>query len=353
MREPNEIDFWRGFALAMIFVSHIPKLYFESFTLRHYSLSDSAELFVFLAGWGLQYLADRYRGMTGIGPLVGRLYGRALTLYVAQIAVTSVAIAMLAYASVRWAAPDILVWNNVAPAFDDPVRANVAIATLTYHLNYFDILPLYVVLMAAAPLVVVIHRAVPVLLLPLSLAIYVAALLTQANLPSWPAGTWYFNPLSWQLVFVMGFVLADERGLGALVRRHHAILRRLAIPVVMTGMAFALGLVVPPDGHAYLFDKTFEGPVRLAHHLAIVALFAGSFWIVRAALPPVAAYFALLGRNSLHVFCAGSLFSLGGQLWLRFNESEPLDDGLLIVAGLAAMGAVAWLAAWRRSPAPA
>ena len=54
MREPNEIDFWRGFALATIFINHIPGIYFERFTFRNVSISDSAELFVFLAGWSLR-----------------------------------------------------------------------------------------------------------------------------------------------------------------------------------------------------------------------------------------------------------------------------------------------------------
>ena len=46
MRAPNEIDFWRGFALVTIFINHIPGIYFERFTFRNVSLSDSAELFV-------------------------------------------------------------------------------------------------------------------------------------------------------------------------------------------------------------------------------------------------------------------------------------------------------------------
>ena len=50
-REANAVDFWRGFALVSIFVNHIPGIYYERFTHRNLSFSDSAELFVFLAGW--------------------------------------------------------------------------------------------------------------------------------------------------------------------------------------------------------------------------------------------------------------------------------------------------------------
>ena len=49
-RPPNEIDFWRGFALIAIFINHVPGIFFERFTHRNFGFSDSAELFVLLAG---------------------------------------------------------------------------------------------------------------------------------------------------------------------------------------------------------------------------------------------------------------------------------------------------------------
>lgn len=51
-RAANAIDFWRGFALVTIFINHIPGNFYERFTHRNIGVSDSAELFVFLAGWG-------------------------------------------------------------------------------------------------------------------------------------------------------------------------------------------------------------------------------------------------------------------------------------------------------------
>ena len=53
-REPNAVDFWRGFALITIFIDHIPGLIYERYTLVNYSISDAADLFVFLAGWSLR-----------------------------------------------------------------------------------------------------------------------------------------------------------------------------------------------------------------------------------------------------------------------------------------------------------
>ena len=58
-RPPNEIDFWRGYALVVIFLNHIPGIWFENYTHKNFGFSDSAELFVLLAGWSLRSMVDR------------------------------------------------------------------------------------------------------------------------------------------------------------------------------------------------------------------------------------------------------------------------------------------------------
>ena len=64
-RQPNAVDFWRGFALITIFIDHIPGLVYAKYTLVNFSISDAADLFVFLAGWSLRLMADG-GGRTGI-----------------------------------------------------------------------------------------------------------------------------------------------------------------------------------------------------------------------------------------------------------------------------------------------
>ena len=62
------------------------------------------------------------------------------------------AIALLAAASILFDAPFLLDWHNASAVFTDPVRAHVGLVALTHQLGYFNILPLYVVLMFIAPL---------------------------------------------------------------------------------------------------------------------------------------------------------------------------------------------------------
>ena len=59
VRQANPVDFWRGLALIAIFINHIPGIYYSQFTHAAYSISDSADLFVFLAGWALRLWSAR------------------------------------------------------------------------------------------------------------------------------------------------------------------------------------------------------------------------------------------------------------------------------------------------------
>ena len=66
--------------------------------------------------------------------------------------------------------PLLLEWHNAAAIFYNPVDAHIGLAILSHQLGYFDILPLYVVLMVIAPVIATIHRFAPNWLLPLSLS---------------------------------------------------------------------------------------------------------------------------------------------------------------------------------------
>jgi len=354
MRAPNEIDFWRGFALVTIFINHIPGIYFERFTFRNVSLSDSAELFVFLAGWAMRKLIDGPGRALPAKWLILRLETRAFQVYVAQMVVTELAIAMLAAAALCLDAPFLLDWLNASAVFNDPVKAHIGLVLLTQQLGYFNILPLYVVLIFIAPAVALLHRHAAALLLLASLAIYAGALVFGVNLPTWPVeGTWFLDPLAWQLIYVLGFLLAGEDGIGGFARRRRAILRWLALPVVTLGAVVGMTLISPDPVYLpepklfFTFDKTFLSPARLIHSLALTAIFAGTFNIIGAWIPRLSAFLCLLGRNSLSVFCALSLLSLSGQIFRFVYGGQFASDAFIVILGVLLLGFIAWVAEWR------
>ena len=354
LRQVNAVDFWRGYALIAIFVNHIPQNFYERFTHKNFSLSDSAELFVFLAGWSLRHVVGRPEDPRPTADLLHRLFGRAVTLYVAQMAIALIAIAMLAAAALLLNNPLFLEWHNSAAFFYDPVRAHIGLVLLSHQLGYFDILPLYVVLMMLAPGVALLHRYAPAFLLPISVSIYLASLVFGLTVPTWPVqGQWFFNPLCWQLVFVLGFSFSRDRGPGGWVKKNIAWLRIAALPIVV-GLAlmgyFKLWwdpTAVPPPRLFFIIGKTFITPIRLIQFLSFIAVFSIAYPYIVRFLPNVVAYLSRLGRNSLPVFCVGSLMSLAGQIVRFAYGGGILVDTLLVSAGVVILGLVAWLSEWR------
>ena len=352
LRSVNSVDFWRGVALASIYVNHIPGFFYERFTHRNIGISDSAELFVFLAGWSARGLAGR-RDTLSMKNMMLRVGARGVQLYAAQILITMIAIALIGAAALFWQNPLLLEWHNAAAVFQDPVPTHVGLVLLSHQLGFFDILPLYVVLMFAAVGLAAVNRLAPKLVLPISLGIYLAAHVYRLNVPTWPVeGEWMFNPFCWQLIFVTGFVLAGDTAQNW-TSRHSGALR------ILGGIGAAIGLAivvfklwpdplnVPEPVLLFVVDKSYLSPMRLLHAVALVALFAGAFAHLAGWMPRLAAYFCLLGRNSLYVFCVGSLLSLLGQLArFRFGGSLATDTAVLVV-GLVLLGFTGWLSELR------
>ena len=353
-RQANAIDFWRGFALVSIFINHIPGVYYERLTHRNLSISDSAELFVFLAGWSLGLLVGSGREPVTAPRLVARLGARALTIYAAQILISSLALAMLAAAAYAFDNPLVLEWHNAAAVFQDPALAHIGLVLLTHQLGYFDILPLYVVLMVGAPLIALIDRFARPLLVPLSLTLYLSSLIVPFTAPTWPVpGQWFFNPFSWQAIFVLGFALSRENGLGGIVRRNIGLIRIVALPIVLvTAMLvwfnwFPDPTLLPEPKLLFLNGKSFLTPMRLIQFLALAAVFSASYAYFAPWVPWLTEFLSSMGCNSLNVFCVASLLSLVGQIARYLYTGSLLADTIVVVGGIGLLWLTAWVSEWR------
>jgi hypothetical protein len=361
LRPPNAVDFWRGFALATIFINHIPGIFYSRFTHAKLSLSDSAEIFVFLAGWALRYTTRSREGQPIY--LALRLGGRAIQLYAAHVVITMIAIAMLAASATLLSNPQMLEWHHAGALFQDPVPAHLGLSLLTFQLDFFNILPLYVVLMIAAPMFAGIDRYSPYVLLLLSVALYLVTLSTPIAIPTWPVeGQWFFNPLAWQLVFVLGFVLAREDGAGGFVRRHIVIIRWVSLPIVLIGALVVWNTwwwtdptAAPEPRLFFVPNKTYVTPMRLVQFLALIALATAAYPAIKRTVPAVVEFLSMLGRHSLVVFCVGSILSLTGYIARFVYEPDLVLDTVIVVSGIAIMALAAQLAEWHqqmRIPSP-
>ena len=135
--------------------------------------------------------------------------------------------------------PLLLQWHNAAAVFNDPVPTHIGLAVLTHQLGYFDILPLYVVLMLMAPFFAADRPAARRNWLLPAVA---RALSHGARLPPDAADLAGVGHLVLQPAGLAGGVRARLRdgqaddGVGALVRRHIVPMRLSALPVVILGV---------------------------------------------------------------------------------------------------------------------
>ncbi len=339
----RDIDFWRGAVLIAILIDHIPGNPLENWTPRNFGLSDSAEAFVFLSGLsvGLIYLPRAHK--YGIELVAGGCLKRALKLYGVHIALTLAALVVFGAAYWMSGVPDLILAHGRSFVFGSPGNGLLGLALLSHQLGYFNILPLYVVLMLWAPVALALALRGPLLALIVSVGLYAAARTFGLNLPNWPEpGGWFFNPIAWQLVFTLGLVSAVLWRDG-FPRPAPWLLTLSAVTVAGTALivtnegGLAPGLRETATAHLDV-SKQDLGLARLIHFVALAYLIATATVFGRFVAPVVRGAFGKavqsLGRNSLSVFAAGSFLSACGQATLAAT-SPHASVGVERFAGLA------------------
>lgn len=355
-RDPR-LDMFRGLALVMIFINHVPGTIYETFTNRNFGFSDAAEAFVFMSGLaaGLAY-SNRFRG-GDLWAATAKVWARARQLYFVHITITMLSLAIFAAAAKWFGLPELLSKNNIAPIFQQPLSAIVGLPLLSYQLGYLNILPLYMMLLLATPLLMIVGLRRPWLVLSLSLLLWAVAGQWRLNLPNFPqSGGWFFNPLAWQVLFVVGLLSGAAMKVGS---RFIPYSRGLWVAAGAFLLFVLLWMKIPPLGELgrqglgalsklgvpfYItwFDKSFLALPRLLHALALFYFLAFLPGVRQAAGSALAAPLRLLGRQGLPVFATGTVFSMLLQAIKEGRQPDPLFDGMLLGAGLVAL----WLLAW-------
>jgi hypothetical protein len=354
----RDIDFWRGAVLIAILIDHIPGNPLENWTPRNFGLSDSAEAFVFLSGLsvGLIYMPRAYK--YGIEPVAGGCLKRALKLYGVHIALTLAALAVFGAAYWMSGVSDLIQAHGRSLVFGSPANGLLGLALLSHQLGYFNILPLYIVLMLWAPVVLALALRGPVLALIVSIGLYAAARTFGLNLPNWPQpGGWFFNPIAWQLIFTLGLVSAIlwrdglPRPAPWLVTLSAMTVAGAALIVTNEG-GLAPGLRDTATAHLDVAKQDL-GLARLIHFVALAYLIATATTAFGRFIAPVVrggfgSAVQRLGRNSLPVFAAGSVLSACGQAALAATSPhasagvEQFAGLAYTVASIAALFAVAY-----------
>src|SRR5215468_1721381 len=198
------LDLFRGIALWLIFLDHIPSNVVSWITIRNYGFSDATEIFIFISGYTAAFVYGKVMLERGFVISSARILRRAWQIYVAHIFLFAIYMAEISYVARSFDNPLFAEEMNILDFLKQPDVTIIQALLLKFKPANMDVLPLYIVLLIFFPPVLwLLQRARTAALLG-SAAIYVLAWWTNYNLPAFPEGVWYFNPFAWQLLFVFG-----------------------------------------------------------------------------------------------------------------------------------------------------
>jgi hypothetical protein len=365
------IDFFRGLALLVLCVDHNEELSqiqaLSYVTYAPVGITTGAEVFVFLSGLTLGFAYQPVFAAKGYWMVQARCIVRAWQLYLLHLVglvLTIAAITLL---------PGLLGSDAAAVPVAQSIRPSSAMlarfATLRANPVYFDILPLYIILLLAIPpLFPVLHRSLG-MGLSVTLAIYVlaqtvAAAWGQTALPF--TASMYYNPLTWQLLFVLGLAIAVHlRTGGRLPTLSGRALLGLVVVLALLGSWYKLArlnaLLEPfgPVGYAPgdpvpydvpLIGKALLEPMRVAHFLLLAFVVArlcpsDAAWLRSRLAAPVIA----CGAQALEVFVFGTVLAYAVATTM---QAVGGGRGLIValdVLAVAASCALAYAVRWRKS----
>jgi hypothetical protein len=347
-RRDLRLDACRGLALWFIFLDHIPNNTLAWLTIRNYGFSDTTEVFVFVSGYTCMLAYGGAQREQGWPTTITRALRRGWEIYVAFL------LLLIAYLALVWVVgrgSEFVDETNTAIFFGNPGAAIVRALAMQYTPVNTDVLPTFVLLHLAFPGLLWLLTRNAVAALTASFLLYVLVQALGWNLPAWPGGEWYFNPLAWQVLFVFGAWYA-YKGSGQL----RGILQsRAALWLAILYLAFSLAVALSLQFKGlegfmpaalskliYPVDKSSLDPLRLLHFLSlaiIVSRLTPPDW--HGLMKPWAMAMIRCGENSLAIYCFGVLLSFIGHVILVRFSGNFTTQVVVSVAGIALMIAAA------------
>ncbi len=353
------LDFFRGLSLFFIFIDHIPENVLAYFTLRSVAFNDAAEVFIFISGYTAALVYGRSLALNGPLFATAQVFRRVWQLYVAHIFLFVIFTAEVSYAILVVQNPLYTEEMGVADFLQEPHLAIIRALFLALQPMYLDILPLYIVLLATFPLVLILMARQRYAPLIISAAIYILTLRQGWAFHTRPShNVWFFNPLAWQFLFVIGATCGYARVTGRwpfpTARWIGPAAIAVAAVIAIINFSWTLHWIfdpVPPlfakQLWSYSLDKTNLAPLRLFSFLVLATatihiVKPDSRFLSTAWARPV----IVCGQQSLYIFCIGIVLSVLGHFLLAEFSGGWVMQAAVNVIGIAVMIAVAALLDW-------
>ncbi|MDX3965654.1 MAG: OpgC domain-containing protein [Bradyrhizobium sp.] len=350
------LDLFRGLALWLIFIDHLPPSLLTWFTIRNYGFSDATEIFIFISGYTAAFVYGRAMLESGVVIATARILRRVWQIYVAHVFLFTIFLAEISYVATRFENPLYTEEMGIMDFLKQPDVTIVQALLLRFRPVNMDVLPLYIVLMLALPLILWSMKWRPDVTLGLSVVLYAVTWEYDLYLSAYPNGFWAFNPFAWQLLFVFGAWCA----LGGARRMSRILSSRvtmwMAIAYLAASFYVTLTWYVPQlsqfmpkliEQWMYPINKTDLDVLRFTHFLALAALtvrFLPRDWpgLKSPWLRPL----ILCGQHSLEIFCLGVFLAFAGHFILAEVSGGPAMHALISLSGVLIMWGVAWVISW-------
>lgn len=355
------LDLFRGLALWLIFVDHLPPNILTWFTIRNYGFSDATEIFIFISGYTAAFVYGRAMLEAGFVVASARVLRRVWQIYVAHVFLFTIFLAEISYVATNFNNPLYTEEMGIMDFLKQPDVTIVQALLLRFRPVNMDVLPLYIVLMLFLPLILWLMKWRSDVTLALSAALYAVTWHFDLYLSAYPNGVWFFNPLAWQLLFVFGAWCA----LGGAVRMSRILSSNITMWVCIAYLVAAffvtltwhlpqLSFLLPKrlEQWMYPISKTDLDVLRFAHFLALAALtvrFLPRDWsgLKSVWLRPL----ILCGQHSLEIFCLGVFLAFAGHFILVEISGGAGLHFLISVAGVVIMSGMAWVISWYKHSA--
>src|ERR1700684_1541457 len=145
------LDLFRGLALWLIFLDHIPSNIVSWVTIRNYGFSDATEIFVFISGYTAAFVYGREMDNRGFIVASARILKRVWQIYVAHIFLFVVYMAEIAYVAASFDNPLYGEEMGILNFLKQPDVTMIQAMLLKFKPANTDVLPLYIVLLGGFP----------------------------------------------------------------------------------------------------------------------------------------------------------------------------------------------------------
>ena len=176
------LDLFRGLALWLIFIDHLPPNILTWFTIRNYGFSDATEIFIFISGYTAAFVYGRAMLQAGFVVATARILRRVWQIYVAHVFLFTIFLAEISYVATSFENPLYSEEMGIMDFLKQPDVTIVQALLLRFRPVNMDVLPLYIVLMLFLPIILWLMKWQADVTLALSALLY--------------AVTWHFDLVS-------------------------------------------------------------------------------------------------------------------------------------------------------------